>query len=168
MKKEEHLDSLSRFLEYFQGETDRGAALIGAAMIESKLENLLKSTLVDNFSKSELFNGHNSPIGTFSSKIKLSHALGLISDKEAREANLIRKIRNVFAHDLEEVTFSSQPVCNYCLELQASTPGDLKNEKQYRSLYINSVVLLTLVIWKRPDYVKQQTILRQIICDYEL
>lgn len=154
MKKED-VNTLSKFLAYFQNETDRGAALVGAAMVESKLEILLNKTLLDNFSKEELLSGFNSPIGTFSSKIKLCHALGFITDKEAREANLIRKIRNEFAHKLDDITFSNSPIRDYCLQLQANTPGDIKHEKRFRFLFVNSVALLSVALWHRPELVNK-------------
>ncbi|KTD88157.1 hypothetical protein [Paenibacillus etheri] len=166
--KKNNLETFTDFIGYFQKETDRGAALIGAAMVESKLEYLLKETLVDNFSKAELFNGPNSPLGTFSSKIKLCHALGFITDKEAREANMIRKVRNEFAHNLEELSFSSQPVSNYCLQLQANTPGDIKKEKNYRFLFVNSVIFLTMAIWNRPQFVNKNIKLEQRAWEIEL
>ncbi|MBJ6361636.1 hypothetical protein ACFOQM_10100 [Paenibacillus sp. GCM10012307] len=166
--KEEDVKNLSEFLGYFQNESDRGAALIGAAMVESRLERLLKQTLLDNFSKEELLSGFNSPIGTFSSRIKLCHVLGFITDKEAREANLIRKVRNEFAHQLDDISFSDSPVCDYCLQLQASTPGDPKQEKRFRFLFVNSVVLLSLAIWYRPELVNKYKKIKQSAWEYEL
>jgi len=166
--KEEDLKTLSEFLQYFQKETDRGAALVGAAMVESRLERLLNETLLDNFSKKELLTGVNAPMGTFNSKIKLCHVLGFITDKEAKEANLIRKIRNEFAHQLDELSYSAQPVCDYCLQLQADTPGDLKKEKRFRGLFINSVVLLSLSLWYRPEYVKKYKKIEQMEWEYQL
>jgi hypothetical protein len=151
--KDEDVKILSEFLQYFQKETDRGAALVGAAMIESRLERLLDLTLINNSSKKDVFEGPNSVLGNFSSKIKMSHLLGYITDKEAREINLIRKIRNEFAHNLEEIKFNTQPVSDYCMQLEADTPGDFKKDKNHRGLFINSVALVSLALWYRPEYV---------------
>ena len=166
--KEEDIKQLSVFLEHFQKETDRGTALVGAAMLESRLERLLDMTLIENLSKKDIFDGPNSSLGNFSSKIKISHVLGFITDKEARKINIIKKIRNEFAHNLEEIKFGSKSVNDLCLQLEASTPGDLKKEKQYRQLFINSVVLTALALWYRPEYVLQKNKLEVCEWEYEL
>jgi membrane protein DedA with SNARE-associated domain len=58
-------------------ETDRGAALIVAAVLEEQLTLILYSFLRDSKSAKILLDGFNAPIGQFSSKIHLCHALGL-------------------------------------------------------------------------------------------
>ncbi len=152
--REKDLKIVSQFLKDFQAETDRGAALVGAAMIESRLERILKSHFIDSCSFDDLFVSPNSPISTFSSKTKICHALGLITEKEKREINYIRKIRNEFAHSLENIKYSSKPISSYCLNLQADTPGDLKGKKEYRGLFVNSVILTSLALWYRSEYAK--------------
>lgn len=76
------------------GESDRGATLIAAAILEYQLEEILFSFFRDIKSAKELLNGFNAPLGTFSSKIKNSHALGLIEDDEYNQIEIFRKIRN--------------------------------------------------------------------------
>lgn len=166
--KNEDVGKLAKFLNYFQGESDRGSALIGAAMIESKLEKLLDSILIDNKSKEDAFDGQNAILGTFSSKIRMCHMLGIISDKECEEFQLVRKIRNKFAHHLDEISFDDSPIREYCLALKASTPGDLKAEKRYRQLYINSIVLSSLALWYRPEFAKNEIKLKQHSWSYQL
>lgn len=166
--KDKDVEKLAKFLNYFQGESDRGSALIGAAMIESKLEKLLDSILIGNKSKEDAFDGQNAILGTFSAKIKMCHMLGAISDKECDEFQLIRKIRNKFAHHLDEISFDDSPIREYCLALQASTPGDLKKEKKYRQLFINSVALSSLALWYRPEFARKEMDLKQRAWSYQL
>ncbi len=166
--KEEDLKLFSHFLSYFQSETDRGAALVGAAMIDSKLERILDICLLDNKAKKDLLCGSNAPIGTFSAKINLCFALGFITPKEYEEINLIRKIRNEFAHKLEELSFSSQPICDFCLQLKADPPVDFKKEKNYRGMFVNSVVLTTMALWYRPEYIKRDKPIKLIDYEYHL
>ena len=127
--KEQDVKSISEFLKDFQAETDRGAALVGAAMVESRLERILRMLFQKSRSAKDLLEGANAPLGTFNSKTIICHALGLITDKERDEINSIRKIRNKFAHTLEKINFSTQPISDYCLNLKADTPSDLKSEK---------------------------------------
>lgn len=165
---EADLKIFSHFLGYFQKETDRGAALVGAAMIESRLERILSLTLKDNSSKKDIFDGPNSLLGTFSSKIRLCHLLGFITEKEFTEINIIRKIRNEFAHKLDDMTFGNSPVCDHCMNLQANTPGDLKAKKDYRFLFINSVIFTSMALWYRPEHINQNFKLLDAAYNYQL
>ncbi len=45
--REEDLKYFSEFLKEFQEETDRGAALVGAALIDDRLGRLLKAHFVE-------------------------------------------------------------------------------------------------------------------------
>ena len=92
------------------GESDRGATLIAAAILEYQLEEILFSFFRDIKSAKELLNGFNAPLGTFSSKIKISHALGLIEDDEYNQIEIFRKIRNQFAHEFNSLSFESKGV----------------------------------------------------------
>ena len=73
---------LGAFLNNFNQESDRGAALSAAAVLEDRLEEIIKAFLIDGKSSLKLLDGFNAPIGTFSSKILLAHALGLLQDDE--------------------------------------------------------------------------------------
>jgi len=50
---------INRFniLNDFQSETDRGAALVGAAMVGSRLERILRFHLLENASSDDLLEG---------------------------------------------------------------------------------------------------------------
>ena len=137
-------------------------------MIDSKLERILDICLLNNKAKKDLIYGANAPLGTFSSKANLCSALGFITEKEFEEINIIRKIRNEFAHKLEELSFAKQPICDFCLQLKADPPFDFKTEKDYRGMFVNSVVLTTLVLWYRPEYIKKRSIVRTIEWEYRL
>ena len=88
----EDLKYFSGFLSEFQGETDRGAALVGAALIDSRLERLLCSHLAVEELATELITTNNAPLGTFSARIKMTYALGLITEIEFKEAEIIRRV----------------------------------------------------------------------------
>ena len=98
MEQEPELKEFTDFMDEFNKERDRGAALNAAAVIDEWLQNILEAFLANNKSAKDLVNGFNAPLGTFSSKAVAAHPLGLIQDNEFREINLIRKIRNEFGH----------------------------------------------------------------------
>lgn len=148
----EDLKYFSDFLREFQGETDRGAALVGAALIDSRLERLLCSHLAVEEVAADLITLNNAPLGTFSARIKLSYALGLITEIEFKEAETIRRVRNEFAHSVHGLDFNGQKVAALCRNLKANTPDGKRFDENPRQLFINSVILLSMALWYRPEH----------------
>jgi hypothetical protein len=94
-----------------QQESDRGVAIFAATLLEDDLESLLRSCcLNDPVSVRKvvdpLFNVY-APFSTFSAKIQVAYALGLIPKNLYKTLTLIRKMRNDFAHDRKVVSFQS-------------------------------------------------------------
>lgn len=150
--KEEDVKYFSLFLKEFQSETDRGAALVGAALIDERLDRILSGHFIDCKQSKELLNGANAPLGTLSIKAKLSFSLGLITLLEFEEIEIIRKIRNLFAHKVHGFTFKNQKVSALCKSLKANYPEGKGINKNARGLFINSVILTSLALWYRPEY----------------
>ena len=150
--REEDLKYFSEFLTEFQKETDRGAALVGAALIDTRLEALLRSHFIKSKVVEDLIEGGNAPLATFSSRIKFAYALGLITQLEFAECEIIRRVRNSFAHSVQGLTFQEQKLSNLCNNLKANTPDGKRFDGNPRQLFINSVVLLSLALWYRPEY----------------
>lgn len=114
IKKE--LENINLFNHEIKSTSDRACAIVCAALLDDMLQKILLSFLCkdSNTQDNKLFS-QNGPLSTFSSKITLSYRLGLISKSEHDNLNLIRKIRNSFAHDLSINSFE----CNNCKELLA-------------------------------------------------
>lgn len=71
------MKDFSRFLEEFQGETDRGAALVGAALIDLRLSETLRAFLVDGPSARVLLKDSVAgPLGSLGARILACYALG--------------------------------------------------------------------------------------------
>lgn len=77
----------------------RSSIITAAALIDSMLGKVIEKYLIDDADTDELFS-HQGCLGTFSSKIQLAYALGLISKELHDDINLFRKIRNRCAHDI--------------------------------------------------------------------
>jgi DNA-binding MltR family transcriptional regulator len=112
---------LDRFIDFRRAltkETDRGCALYAAAYLDRAISDLLFLSLVANKNvEKDLFEG-TAPLASFSSRIKLAYYLGKLSPSMRRDLDLIRKIRNDFAHSAENLTFETEKVANRCKELQ--------------------------------------------------
>lgn len=103
-------DSITIFRK-LSSETDTGIAIITSAYFDECLKNIFTLHL-GNISKKDqnsLFD-FNGPLGTFSSRIRLSHALNFISNNTNVRLNAFRKIRNDFAHKPFGFSFNQEDV----------------------------------------------------------
>ena len=80
------------------------------------LKQYLESHLVKHKDVSKLLAGFNAPVGTFSSRILLSFAVGLISEAEYVMLGNIKKIRNEFAHSVQ-ASFETPTISSHCRTL---------------------------------------------------
>lgn len=152
---DEDIKYFSEFLREFQKETDRGAALVGAALIDSRIERILLSHLANDGIAQDLLNGGNAPLGSFSSRLKLAYGLGLITELEYKECDIIRRIRNEFAHQVHGLTFTAPKLTDLARNLRANTPGGDRFKGDPRQLFINSVIMVSLSFWYRPEYARE-------------
>jgi hypothetical protein len=107
-------DDFNDFLTTFQHESDRAAGVLGPAFIDDLLRELLLGRVVDARHADENLLGANRPLGSFSSRIDVAHAFGLISTADRQDLHLIRKVRNKFAHLSARITFRSAPIAEWC------------------------------------------------------
>lgn len=116
-------------------ESDRGLALYATAHIDIELEKLLKSKLIGSEQHLKEVLSFNGPLGTFSSKIKLSYSLGLINKVMMDDINTLRKIRNEFAHSDENISFNTQKIKDLCDNLQLNVrEEDALRRKKYMNV----------------------------------
>ncbi|MDX2210776.1 MAG: hypothetical protein SFV20_10515 [Sphingopyxis sp.] len=108
-----HLVDFIPFLAVLNEESDRGRALVAASFLENQLQDIISAYLVRGTAQRQLLEGFNAPIGSLSTKIVLASALGLISDGERRECDLIRKVRNKFAHNVH-ASFEDADIRDIC------------------------------------------------------
>jgi len=95
------------FMEEFILESDRAAVILGAAKIDSLLAQVLDRYLLPCPSATDDLLEGDAPLGTFSSRIKACHRLGLIDDQFAKLLNTFRRLRNEFAHEVSAGTLAS-------------------------------------------------------------
>lgn len=108
-------------MDEFAKESDRAAVILSASLFDIALESLLRAFLVPIPTELDnLFEGVNAPLGTFASRIDLNFRLGLISSRFSRDLHLIRKIRNLFAHNIQGCNFENASVKSRVQELLKS------------------------------------------------
>lgn len=106
---------------------DRTAAIMGAAFLEYALKKAITTHLKHdpadpNFDY--LFDSDEAPYRDFSSRIRLARAIGVISKEEQEQLDVIRHIRNTFAHSMENITFHTAAVAAYFDDLKILDDSD--------------------------------------------
>jgi hypothetical protein len=98
---------------------DHSFILIVGAAVEQALEIALATHFVlDEEMTKRLFDDElNGPLSNFAAKIKIAYALGIFDKPLKEELDLIRHIRNSFAHSKETLTFLSPDIINACSQL---------------------------------------------------
>lgn len=76
--------------------------------------------------------GKMMPIGTFSSRITLAYAIGLITSEEAKDLHRMREIRNRFAHRLNGLSFATQAIRDSCSNfLLVNASKEVKKNRKF-------------------------------------
>lgn len=91
---------------------DRTIAILGGTFLEMCLEHILYAFLPEEKEAKKLME-YNQPLGNFSNKISMVYCLGLIENVVREDLNLVRKIRNEFAHNLY-ASFENEKVKSWC------------------------------------------------------
>jgi hypothetical protein len=147
-------EDLARFVQELKAETDRGLPLVGAALIDDRLTETLRSFFCEVPSAARLLDDANAPLGSFSSRTEACYALGLIDAFEYNEAGLVRKVRNEFAHAKHGMSFANSRVQGLCSSLKSDLPEDGDYPLQDpRFRFTNAVVCLALRLYHRPEWV---------------
>lgn len=145
------------FLSDLNRETDRGLALVSAALIDEKLGRTLLAFFCEGKSANRLVSEPNGPLGTFSARTEACMALGLIDLAEYREILLVRKIRNLFAHAHKSLAFASAEVSGLCTSLATPLPPDIHPSCDTpRMRFSNAVLSLTSALYYRPEWVMKE------------
>jgi len=104
--------------------SDRAAAIVGAAILETRIETALKILLFDH-AKAPKVSVHDDmfrasgPLGSFSAKINLGFMLGIYTSDSWRDMDYIREIRNSFAHKISTKEFTTQRIKDLCFNLKS-------------------------------------------------
>jgi hypothetical protein len=132
-------DDIGKHIRELSGQNDRLIAIIGGSLVEANLQRLLKAKMP---------NGHgalfdpNQALSTFSAKIDLSYALGLIDKNIKRNADYMRDIRNVFAHRIAPTSFRTDEIATVCRLLKLGKFEDRKDaDTNMRKRFLYAVIV---------------------------
>lgn len=106
-------------------ESDRGLVLVGVSLLDEQVEALLRARFCVNASKPQsviepLFEPFG-PLATFSGKTRIAYAFDLFQAEWIyRDLELLRKLRNRFAHGSRPAQFDAADVVALTEKLQAA------------------------------------------------
>lgn len=147
-------EDITSFVQELQAESDRGLPLIAVALIDDLLRQTLLSFFCEGVFSENLLDGPNAPLGTLSARLGTCYSLGLIDEFENREINLLRKIRNEFAHAKHGKNFEDSRISGLCASLTSDLPeGENYDLTNPRFRVVNSAVIIVLRLYHRPDWV---------------
>ncbi len=149
MQLEPEIASLGHFLNAFNAESDRGAALTATAILDEVLGKILEAFFVESQQTRDLLFKHHAPLSSLAARADACHALGLLNSNEHAEITTLRRIRNEFAHSWNGVTFASGKVVALSLSLPWLGPTELETTSSPRSRFNFAVVILLMdLIWR--------------------
>ena len=134
---------LNRLTGTLSDHDDRGLILSLAAFAEEALGRLIEAFMLPVQASKDLLAGFNAPLGTFSSRIKASYALGLINEEQFKDLEYLRKIRNEFAHAWEHVSLSQEKLASMARNMSFSYLDDDFPETSADKVRTSITALLT-------------------------
>lgn len=98
-------------------QTDRGVALVGGAYIDLVLRDAITARLCDIPDIFKLLFENRGPLQSFGARIQIGFALGIYGRRAFQDFNLIKDIRNAFAHSAEAIAFNQTDISSLCQNL---------------------------------------------------
>jgi len=149
-------------------ETDRGAIILATTAFEDQLEQALLAVFrpLNSAEKTELF-GFEAPLRSFSAKIRLAYALGILDKSKKRVADTVRIMRNTCAHAGQATSFGDKALMQalYFMLQEYGYHGDELGLRMWsddrpdlpRMLFLSLISDLTVIVAEqtglpKPDY----------------
>jgi len=138
------LQSLDEYYRQIDAEkNDRGAAILAVTFLEKALEYAISRCFPKRLTQNnyrDLFDNEHAPLGTFYAKILIADSLGIFGKQTLENLNLIKHIRNTFAHAVLPIDFGTKQIVDACTSLvlpkSPSTYRDKPNISTPREKFI--------------------------------
>ncbi|MDD9900930.1 MAG: MltR family transcriptional regulator [Alphaproteobacteria bacterium] len=127
---DEYFEDFGIFIDVFNSETDRGKVLIALSYIDELLRRTLLAFLTENDVSLKLVDGFNAPLGTLSTRNAIAYSLGLILDIEYQDIETLRKIRNLYAHNVH-TSFENEKIINLCKNLRMAHSTTTETKERF-------------------------------------
>jgi len=143
-------------MEELKTDGARGAVALGSALIEDVLQACIMLSMVTLTSSEidELFSGQ-SPIASFSARVRVAYALNIFGRKTRSDLNTVREIRNAVVHAKKSFTFDTQAVKDAvnnmnCIKFSPDL-NDLSTQHRFAKAIFKILVLLSGYIASKEE-----------------
>ena len=140
-------------------QNERGAAIIGGVFLEDKLRVFieLRWPPISNTVRNRLFTGYG-PLSSFSAKIAIAHAMGVLNTKSKSDCDKIRLIRNDAAHIGTPFSFSAPENLKHlsaihCIRDQSLF--DSRSPNRARNQFTSAVKSFFFYLWIQEIFKKR-------------
>ena len=185
--KKEITPHLLEFFVTLGIEGERSSVVLGAERINVALEALIKSSLLPSSHKTDILFTSDGALASFSRKIEMAYRLGLVDLPFKQALDLVRKLRNDFAHAIkveslrhdrhaDRVMALSKLVRNgnekviesFSLAyLKAAQEAQVQVPPEQVRAYLSCVMLLLLKLELARPYTKQPAVLLPAKINYQ-
>lgn len=162
MDKDNLFNDLNKLNSYLGNLDERGLILSLAAFSEDSLVKMLLTFMLDNKASKELIEGFNAPLGTFSSRIKACFSLGLITEGQYKDLELLRKIRNKFSHSWENISIDDKDISQQIQNLSFSRV-DFEYPKNNHEKLKKSISCLLIEIKVTTSQIKKKHLKARLV-----
>jgi DNA-binding MltR family transcriptional regulator len=132
-KEHPALEQGSKIIEAMDAEfhdaPDRVLAVVGAAYLDSLVEDILRATFIPEKDEADRLLKPNRPLGSNGARYQLAYCLGLIGKEERDDLETIAAIRNAFAHRYDIRSFEHERTKEYLSKLHYGKELDFIIEK---------------------------------------
>lgn len=130
--------------------SDRAAAIVGTAVVQSVLCTLILEKLeCKDAQLIKKMYAQNGPLASFYSQMHLARAMKLIDDATLREMDVLRRVRNAFAHSISSISFTTPEVLEECRKFRCPRqfgghitkfPSPFKGKLHFNLVVLNLVL----------------------------
>jgi hypothetical protein len=147
-------DLFIRLAAELEKESDRALAIVSAAYLDHLLEILISTKYKLSKGKREhLFKYPAGMLHSFAFKITFAHMTGLISENEKQDLNILRDVRNAFAHQLIGISFETKQIAEVCKNLVLARSGGKPSTA--REQYKKSAVRIMVELIVKSNHFKE-------------
>lgn len=97
--------------------SDRSIALVCCSVLEELLKEKIKTCLVSDNQTDKLFEA-NGPFGSAINRTRIAYYMGLITENQFKNLKYMQRVRNIFAHQILDVSFESNKIKNICSNME--------------------------------------------------
>jgi len=131
------------FVKDIHGKSDRAVAIVGAAVLNAHLEQVLNAFFVNDQTEIEAMTGNDRPLGNFGNRIRMAYLAGLISKEEHEDLWSINQIDEAFTRDMGGTSFNDTPISIWCLDMRLPNRILLSGEMRTpRRMFVFTTALL--------------------------